>query len=256
MKKEPLKPFSTSWQPVAHWYDDLVGKQGHFYHQEVIFPNLLRLMQLKSSDRLLDLGCGQGVLARQLPKEMGYVGLDISKELIAEAHRYSKRKEHQFIVHDITKSLPFLPNETFSLACLILSLQNIEDQEAVIRNVAPFMKDGGRLFICLNHPSFRIPRQSSWGYDEATKMQYRKLFSYMSPQKVPIVMHPGKNTKETWSFHFPLSAYTNWLQKYGFVIEVIEEWCSPKESTGGRAKAENRARKEFPLFLTIVARYQ
>jgi hypothetical protein len=33
----------------------------------------------------------------------------------------------------------------------------------------------------------------------------------------------------------------------------MEEWCSDKKSEGAAARMEDRARKEFPLFLTILA---
>jgi hypothetical protein len=107
----------------------------------------------------------------------------------------------------------------------------------------------------MNHPCFRVPRQSSWGVDEQKKLQYRRIDRYMEPLKIPIQTHPGQGDKspQTWSFHHPLSTYVEGLSKSGFVIEKIEEWLSDKLSTGGKAKMENRSRLEFPLFLTIYA---
>jgi len=37
------------------------------------------------------------------------------------------------------------------------------------------------------------------------------------------------------------------------VISDLEEWTSDKVSAGKSARAENRARSEFPLFLAIKA---
>jgi hypothetical protein len=37
------------------------------------------------------------------------------------------------------------------------------------------------------------------------------------------------------------------------VILVIDEWVSDKKSMGKCAAQENRARQEFPLFLTLIA---
>ena len=74
-------------------------------------------------------------------------------------------------------------------------------------------------------------------------------------KEIPIVAHPGKKeSEETWSFHYPLSAYSEMLFDNGFCIEKIEEWISDKKSTGSKAKMEDRARKEFPLFMAIIAR--
>jgi len=110
----------------------------------------------------------------------------------------------------------------------------------------------------LNHPAFRIPRQSGWGINEKTKQQYRWVNRYSTPLKIPIDMNPGqKNQKSsgqtTWSFHRSLQDYVSMLVKAGFVITGLEEWSSDKESEGKAARMENRARQEFPLFLTLIA---
>lgn len=248
---------STAWQEVGKWYDDLVGPTGHYYHQHVILPNALRILKFNAKSRLLDLGCGQGVLARSIPKDVDYVGVDLSKKLLQAAKAYhSNDKKRAFFLNDITQPLKLPTKELFSHATLILSLQNVENGQKVFEQLRSHLLPSGQVLIVLNHPTFRIPRQSGWGFDEPTKSQYRKITSYMTPQKIPIQMHPGKNeeNEETWSFHHPLSDYSQWLKQSGFVIESIEEWCSDKESTGKAAKWENRARKEFPLFLAIVAK--
>jgi hypothetical protein len=133
----------------------------------------------------------------------------------------------------------------------------MEDGRSAIASAARHLKPKGKLILVLNHPAFRIPRQSAWGYDEKTKTQYRRINAYMKPLKIPIAMHPGKKESfTTYSFHHPLSTYTHWLEKSSFSILSIEEWCSDKKSEGGRAKAEDRARLEFPLFLALIAEKQ
>jgi hypothetical protein len=58
----------------------------------------------------------------------------------------------------------------------------------------------------------------------------------------------------TYSFHRPLQEYIKVLGNAGFVVTHLEEWISHKISEPGpRADAENRARKEFPLFMCIAA---
>lgn len=249
---------ATSWEQVHRWYDDLVGKDGQHYHQTIILPSVLRLLELKKSSKLLDLGCGQGILSRSLPKELAkeveYVGIDLSPNLIQAAKNYEIGKNKKFIVGDITKPLP-LAEKAFTHATLILSLQNVEHPEKVFYELTGHLAPHAKLVIVMNHPYYRIPRQSSWGFDEKTKTQYRKVNGYMSQMKIPIQAHPGRHKDTTtWSFHFPLSSLTAYLKEHGFVIETIEEWCSDKTSTGKAAKWENRARKEFPLFLAILAR--
>lgn len=245
-----MKKTDTSWESSHKWYDILVGEKGHYYHEHVVLPKSLKLLSLKAGDSLLDLGCGQGVLSRHLPPDVDYTGIDASPSLIQQAKKLSKKNFH---VGDITKPLNLT---SFSHAALILVLQNVEDHAKALQNAQAALKPNGKLLLVLNHPCFRIPRQSSWGVDEAKKLQYRRIDLYMSPLKIPIQTHPGagEQSPTTWTFHNPLSGYVQALAKAGFMIENIEEWTSDKQSTGPKARMENRSRAEFPLFLAMLAR--
>lgn len=245
----------TSWEGSHEWYDKIVGEKGHYFHEHVILPKLLALLELPKNGhaRLLDLACGQGILAKHLPEKVSYLGIDASRSLIRLAQK-ANQKNRTFIVADLTKPLD-LQEKNFTHGAIILALQNMEDPLAVLQNASKHLDGQAKLIIVLNHPSFRIPRQSSWHIDTAKKLQYRRVDRYFSPLKIPIQTHPGqKETSTTWSFHLPLSSYSAMLKQAGFIIDEIQEWVSDKKSTGKNATMENRAREEFPLFLTIVAR--
>lgn len=252
------KQEKTSFESSAKWYDEVVGEKGHYYHEHVIIPKLLQLMELGKTPKpkVLDIACGQGILSRHIPAGIPYLGVDISASLIRSAKERADKKYHKFLVQDATKKMT-LPDRDFTHATIILALQNIAEPLQVLKNGADALAEGGKLFIVLNHPAFRIPRQSSWGIDEAKKLQYRRIDSYLTSLKIPIQTHPGKREEvQTLTFHHPLSAFTKWLKEAGFVVLEIEEWISDKKSTGGRARMENRAREEFPLFMTLVCQKQ
>jgi ubiquinone/menaquinone biosynthesis C-methylase UbiE len=245
----------TSWDPSEKWYGKLVGEKGHYYHQSLILPNLMRLMGIKDPKKtaLLDIGCGSGVLARQLPKGIDYAGVDLSKGLLDQAKQQTPGMK--FIFADATKPLP-IEKIDFDIATFILSLQNMENGKGAIEQAAKHLsKPGSKIFLILNHPAFRIPRQCEWSYDESKKLMSRQVNSYLSSLKIPIAMEPSKKEKSptTYSFHNPLSTYITWLNESGFAITALEEWCSDKKSEGGRAKAEDRARLEIPMFMAIAA---
>ena len=254
----PAKQSSpTAWQKAGKWYNETVGETGHYYHQAIILPRVLKLLnfQKDKSAALLDLACGQGVLSRHLPNEVSYVGVDAAAHLIAAAKKYRHPDSHQFFQGDITQKLS-LKFPLFTHATIILALQNIENPLAVFKNAANYLEPDSPFIIVLNHPCFRIPRQSSWKVDETNKIQYRRIDRYMSPMNIPIQVHPSKGEKsvDTLSFHFPLSDYCRFLNEAGFTIDLIDEWCSDKVSEGGAAKMENRSREEIPLFMAILAR--
>ena len=242
---------STSWHHVEKWYDHIVAKKGHTFHQDLIFPSLQSWSLFQKGNALLDLGCGQGVLARHLPKGVDYLGIDAAMALIKKAKSYS---DHPFKVGDVTTPY-FLDGKTFTHAIFLLSLQNMARGDLAIKCCASHLKPNGKIILVLNHPCFRIPRQSSWGVDEKKKLQYRRLDSYGSSLEIPIAMHPSEqeNSPQTLSYHHPLSTYIGWLRESHFLITRLEEWYSNKASVGKKAKMEDRARKEFPLFLALEA---
>lgn len=246
----------THWGKVAKWYDHLVGPQGHYYHDHVIFPNLKKLYLPQKTDKILDVGCGQGVYARILPKGVAYTGVDASTELIKIAKKQDTDPAHTYLVADVTKGIP-TPSDAFDLTLSILALQNMVEGRGAIQEMARVTRPGGTLILVLNHPAFRIPRQSSWEIDPHNKSQYRRINRYLSPLEIPINAHPGQSSSPvTWSYHQPLSYYTQALCESGCVITGIHEWTSDKESVGKAKKMENRARAEFPFFLCIMARKQ
>jgi len=258
------KNFSRgSWQKVAPWYNRVTEHgQGHYYHQHIVIPGVLHLLGFDSkfmirdsSFKLFDLACGNGVLAKSLPKEVEYLGVDIAPSLINEAKRTDRNPNHKYLVADITKPLSFRSlGEGWTHAAIILALQNISNPIAILQNVSKLLILNSKLVIVLNHPAFRIPRQSSWGIDEGRKIQYRRIDKYMTPMEIPINMNPSdRNSPITLSYHHSLSDYSKMLHDTGFVIDLIEEWTSDKESEGRVAKMENRSRSEIPLFLAIRA---
>lgn len=246
---------NTSWEKSSKWYKKIVGDEGHYFHQAVIFPKISGLIELNKVNSVLDLACGQGIFERQINTNSEYVGVDISRSLIEEAKRKSQNQRHTFLTADASKKLPLAENH-FDLAVIILALQNIRDFGGVIKNAANHLKSGGEFLIVLNHPVFRIPRQTSWGMDEKSKIQYRRIDGYMSEMEIPILTNPGRREKseKTWSFHHSISKYSEELFKNSFLIERISEWISDKRSIGGKAKMENRAREEIPMFMAILSR--
>jgi ubiquinone/menaquinone biosynthesis C-methylase UbiE len=152
--------------------------------------------------------------------------------------------------------LYMLKDKSFDAVVCVLALQNIEKLQKTVEEVSRVLVSGGTFTFVLNHPAFRNPRKTRWGYDEDEKVQYRRVDEYMSESSLKIDMTPGsfKNKKFTVSFHRPLQVYVKALSKHGLLISRLEEWVSHRESEKGpRQEAENVSRKEIPLFMCISA---
>ena len=248
---------NTSWGGVADWYQNLLKEEGT-YQKDVILPNLMRLLDIKKGEVILDLACGPGFFSNEFYKKGAKViGVDIARHLIEFANKSLNPKDKAGIQFRVASAddLSFIPGRSIDKIVLILAIQNIENVHRVFGECARVLKPAGKLFLVMNHPAFRNPKESSWGWDEQNKVQYRRADRYLSESKVKIQMHPGDQANEyTLSFHRPLQFYFKTLNKNNFSVRRLEEWVSNRKSEPGpRAAAENRARSEFPLFLFLEA---
>lgn len=241
----------TGWGGVAQWYDKHL-KDDDTYHAKVVAPNLFRLIDLKDDQSLLELGCGQGYFLEKLfEKSKNLTGVDIGAELIKIAQ--SKNKEIEYVTASADDET-ILKGKKFDVIMIVLALQNMKELNKVVDNVSRLLADNGRVYLVLNHPAFRIPQYSDWTFDTTRHLQSRRVDAYMSTLEISIDMNPGKQDKKnmTKSFHRPMQVYSKSFARHNFAITKIEEWISHKESEKGpRQDAENKARKEFPMFMCL-----
>ena len=258
---------TTSWGSVSNWYDDYLNDEDNYQHK-VILPNFLRLLNIKNLDKninILDLGCGQGFFIEKLlntldkntKEKVKIHGIDLSSKLLKIAE--DKFVDNKNITFKNTDAgvLTHVKDNSVDKIYSILALQNMADIDQVIQEIKRVLKNDGRCLFVINHPSFRIPKESDWRYDTFVQKQGRVIYNYMSDKKYIIDMNPGlkalgQKTEETVSFHHPLQYFSKIFNKHNFAISRIEEWISHKKSEDSvRGRAEDAARKEIPMFMCI-----
>lgn len=98
---------------------------------------------------VLDLGCGTGVVIRQLGKMLHpsskLHGADISAKLLGEAARYSENDQIQWD-HIIVGALPY-EDETFDVIAMHTLLSHVPDPLSVLTEAQRVLKKGGRLIV-------------------------------------------------------------------------------------------------------------
>ena len=260
-KAEAAKPnvrTDEGWSHVAAWYDDLLEHRGSDHHDEVIYPGVMSLLgEGVRGGRVLDLACGQGAFGRELlrsafaPYEV--VGVDAAEPLVQLARGVASESE-RYEVGDAS-ALGDLDLGPFDAATCILALMNIEDLEGVASGVADSLRPGGRFVAVVLHPAFRIPRSSSWAWQDPPGVQFRRIDRYMGEHAVAIRMNPGEQDAEaieTVTHHRPSGGYVGAFAEAGRVLTAMEEWTSTRISEPGpRAEEENRMRSEIPMFLAL-----
>ncbi len=263
-KDLPPRPFAapapgpaaaTAWERPAAWYDQHVGDDGDDFYRRLILPTVLQRLAAKPGQTVLDVACGQGVLGRALGSSgVKTLGVDAAPALIDAARRRAGHLESH-LVGDVRNLGQVLGDTRTDHAALVMCLQDLDPIAPVLAGTAAAVRPGGHVVAVMTHPCFRIPRRSTWGWDEDNGVQYRRLDGYLSPLTVPIKLHPGQpaDPTRTLSFHRPLSTYIAAFAAAGLGVIGADELCSHRRGTiGARSGAEDRAAKEFPVFLVLT----
>lgn len=244
----------SSWDPVAGWYDSTIGVRGSPHHRKAALPTVMQLAELRPGERLIDIGCGQGVLAHPVMKAgADYLGVDASAAMIRHA-RKRRGPEVTFEVgdaRDLVGTTAALP-ASFDVAVFLLSVQDMDPLAEVFASTRTVLKEGGRLVLFMIHPAFRAPRGSGWGYDERRKLVFRRVERYLSSAAVPMKSYAEVGAGQrgaTISFHRPLQDYVAALAANGLLVDALVELPDPVK--GGDERADSA---EIPLFLALRAR--
>jgi ubiquinone/menaquinone biosynthesis C-methylase UbiE len=265
---------STSWGKVATWYDKMINDENS-YQNKVILPKVMKILEdntkKNNAETILDLGCGVGFFTEKyhnrfvdqkadVAVQNKIIGVDIGVESIEVA----KTKTNTGIEYhaNTAESLPFIKNMAVDKITIILALQNIKFAQKCISECGRVLKKNGKCVVVMNHPYYRIPKNTSWNWDSENFVQFRRVDRYLSPFEIEIDMNPGKKNKTpkekkealTLSFHRPLSWYVSEFAKQGLVVEDMQEWISHIQADQGPKKTPSLefARQEFPLFMCLV----
>jgi SAM-dependent methyltransferase len=115
-------------------------------------PQVADAARVASVDRVLDVGCGTGVLARaaadRVADESQVTGLDLNEGMLAVARRL--RPQIDWRQGDATK-LP-LPVESYDVVMSQFSLMYFPDRSAAIKEMVRVLRPGGRLAVAVWGP--------------------------------------------------------------------------------------------------------
>ena len=113
---------------------------------------ILDALALGTGDRLLDVGCGGGLLLRDaLATGAAATGLDHSEEMVALAR---ERAPGATVVAGTADALPF-PDGGFTAVSMSVVLLFLSDPDAVLRECRRVLAPGGRLAAYTTAPELR-----------------------------------------------------------------------------------------------------
>ena len=114
----------------------------------------------QSGERVLDVACGTGVVARLAAERVGggrVVGLDLNAGMLAVARSLPSRTDPPIEWHEGSAlGMPF-PDAAFDLVFCQLGLQFLPDRPAALREMRRVLAPGGRLALNVYGPIERTP---------------------------------------------------------------------------------------------------
>lgn len=130
------------------WVESIAGRMEHHYSPGRTWEALARgLTPLLSLGEVLDIGCGDGMVAQLLAQQVGrYVGVDRSAKLIAAAKkRLRTQSQVSFIAADMHE-LPF-EDASFDTVLMLHVLTYTREPERAVREAVRVLRLGGRLVL-------------------------------------------------------------------------------------------------------------
>lgn len=210
----------SAYDEIAEWYDEQV-RTGTLLHGFVL-PALLELIGDVRGQRVCDLACGQGIVARELARRGARVtGVDISERLLALA-RTEEARDPLGIIYRLDDGQRLDSFEDASLDGVVsnMALMDIPDVGATYRAVARVLRPGGWLAFSITHPCVQMPGSDWLERDDGRIARVSGHYfteGYWAPENAPGVR--GRVGAQ----HRTLGTYLNGLIEARLRIERLAE---------------------------------
>jgi SAM-dependent methyltransferase len=205
------------WERHAGWWQEAFTEGADAEYVEQIVP--LAADHLRGAVDVLDVGTGEGQLARVAGGARRVVGVDPSWAQLAAARARAGGPSY---ARGEAARLPFVDRAFDAvLACLVF--EHIEGVDDAISEVGRVLRPGGRFLFFLNHPLLQTPN-SGWIDDHILEEQYWRIGPYLvedvSLQEVDKDVHLP-------FVHRPLSRYVNAMAAADLLVTRMEEPAPP-----------------------------
>lgn len=212
---------SDPWEDHAEWWQREFTDGVDPEYTEQILPLITE--HLPRGGRLLDIGCGEGQVARMAAEINGMqvLGLDPAMSQVMVA---AQRAGGPTYLQGSAAALPAADASVdAAVACLVF--EHIEDLDAALAEVSRVLRPGGRFLFLLNHPLLQTPG-SGWIDDQVLDPpeQYWRIGPYLIEGDTIEQVENGVFIR---FFHRPLSRYLNTASDLGLQLVRMEEPAPP-----------------------------
>lgn len=159
MSSQPFQPINSdaaAWNAIATEYarwvrgEDIPGKAS----TTIVTNSVLEITGDVRGKNILDLGCGEGYLSRELWGQGANVwGIDAAPAMINMAREADREHSEHYVVGDITVELPY-DKDRFDLIISNMVFMDIENVVEAIKQAIRVLKTHGKLIFSIVHPCF------------------------------------------------------------------------------------------------------
>lgn len=231
-----------AWNRNAAFWDDRMG-EGNDFVEVLIWPATKRLLELQPGERVLDVGCGNGLYARRLAAlGANVVAFDFAEEMIAHAVRRTTGlgERIRYAVLDATDedALLTLGERSFDAAVCSMALFDMAEIDPLMRALSRMLRPGARFVFSVMHPCFNSPHMAHAAESEDRDGEWTTLYSVKVNGYIRSTVARGAaiigQPKPQVYFHRPLHVLLGAAFEAGFVLDGLEEPTFPPDHPPGR----------------------
>ncbi len=207
------------WERHATWWRETFTNGADLEYELQILP--LAESHLEGASRVLDLGSGEGHLARRLARGTEarsiVVGLEPSAAQLAGAVAQEAGTGPRY-VRGVGEHLPFRDGAFDGVVCCLV-IEHASDPDALLAEAVRVLAMGGRFVLLVNHPVFQ-GTGSGLVDDRILGEHYWRIGPYLREDYVFEEVDPGVRLRFA---HRPLSRYVNPVTALGCALTRLEE---------------------------------
>lgn len=208
----------SAYDEIAEWYDAWAGST---IQADAFFPAVEALMGNIAGQRVCDLACGQGRVARTLVERGAHVvGIDVSAKLLELACGYEQAEPRgiEYLQAD-ARNLETVLDGSFEGVVCFMALMDIPDIVPTLHSVARILRPGGWFVFATLHPCFHTPRSGEMNSPDGWVRTVGRYFAEGWWRSDTRTGPPGK----VGAYHYTLSTYINALSHAGLTLEQMSE---------------------------------
>jgi len=210
----------AAYDAIAEWYDASI-RDGSLIH-DLVLPTLCGLIGDVAGQRVCDLACGQGVLARWLAQHgAAVVGVDLSTRLLDIAGRYEDAEPLGIAyLHDDAQTLGAVEDAAFDGVACCMALMDIPDVAATFRAIRRVLRPGGWFAFSITHPCAEMARRRTHLVREGSGVREVRGYFVEGPWRSA---SPEGVRGKVDAHHRTLSTYLNTAVDAGLALERLAE---------------------------------